>query len=131
MILQIVPVMEVVTKYLLPAEMDLYAVAYRPVRRGERAEIDVWTARCAVGEPLPVMPLRLVGDLFIPGLAYWRVVQILNRSGDAEQADQLRASFRAEAEALTDKLPDPDWRKAYTNIWYHAALLHDNSGSGD
>jgi hypothetical protein len=50
----------------LPAEVDLYAVAYRPVRRQERSEIDLWPARCAVGAPLPVLPLRLTGDLFVP-----------------------------------------------------------------
>jgi hypothetical protein len=52
--------------FLLPAEQHLYAVAYRPVLRQERAEIDLWTANCAVGEPLPTMPLRLTGDLFVP-----------------------------------------------------------------
>jgi Protein of unknown function (DUF4058) len=50
----------------LPPEFSLYAVAYRPVLRGEKAEIDVWTEPCAVGSPLPTMPLRLTGDLFVP-----------------------------------------------------------------
>jgi hypothetical protein len=50
----------------LPADVDLYAVAYRPVRRQERAEIDLWTAPVAVGAPLPTLPLRLTGDLFVP-----------------------------------------------------------------
>jgi hypothetical protein len=36
------------------------------VLRGERAEIDFWPAGCAVGRPLPVLPLRLTGDLFVP-----------------------------------------------------------------
>ncbi|MFN4258972.1 MAG: DUF4058 family protein [Gemmataceae bacterium] len=44
----------------------LYAVAYRPVLREEREEIDVWWAELAVGSPLPTLPLRLTGDLFIP-----------------------------------------------------------------
>jgi hypothetical protein len=48
------------------AETDLYAVAYRPVSRQERPEIDVWPVPCALGSPLPVMPLRLTGDLFVP-----------------------------------------------------------------
>ena len=52
--------------YLLPAEMDLYAVAYRPVLRQEKPEIDLWTAPVAIGQPLPTMPLRLTGDLFAP-----------------------------------------------------------------
>jgi hypothetical protein len=50
----------------LPADAPLYSVAYRPVLREERAEIDWWSASCAVGQPLPVMPLRLTGDLFVP-----------------------------------------------------------------
>jgi hypothetical protein len=50
----------------LPADVQLYAVAYRPVQRSDRAEIDFWHASCSVGTPLPTMPLRLVGDLFVP-----------------------------------------------------------------
>src|SRR5262249_10942142 len=46
--------------------VDLYAAAYRPVLRQERAEMDLWKAACAVGQPLPVLPLRLTGDLFVP-----------------------------------------------------------------
>ena len=45
---------------------DLYAVAYRPVVRDERSEIDVWLHPLAVGQSLPTLPLRLTGDLFIP-----------------------------------------------------------------
>jgi hypothetical protein len=48
------------------AETDLYSVAYRPVLRQERAEVDIWPVPCALGSPLPVMPLRLNGDLFVP-----------------------------------------------------------------
>jgi hypothetical protein len=50
----------------LAPEHSLYAVSYRPVLRQERPEIDLWTATFAVGEPLPTMPLRLTGDLFVP-----------------------------------------------------------------
>lgn len=50
----------------LPADADLYAVAYRPVRRGDRNEIDVWPERLALGAPLPTLPLRLTGDQFVP-----------------------------------------------------------------
>lgn len=31
-----------------------------------RPEIDLWPVRCAVGSPLPTLPLRLTGDLFVP-----------------------------------------------------------------
>jgi hypothetical protein len=44
----------------------LYAAAYRPVLRGDEPQIDVWTEGVSVGEPLPTMPLRLTGDLFVP-----------------------------------------------------------------
>jgi hypothetical protein len=50
----------------MPDDVDLYAVAYRPVLRDERPEIDLWFARCALGAELPTMPLRLTGDLFVP-----------------------------------------------------------------
>ncbi len=53
-------------EYCMPPDAELYAVAYRPVLRDGRAEIDLWTERCAVGSPLPVMPLRLTGDHFVP-----------------------------------------------------------------
>jgi hypothetical protein len=50
----------------LPEDVYLYAAAYRPVLRQDRPEIDVWTERCVVGAPLPVLPLRLTGDVFVP-----------------------------------------------------------------
>lgn len=40
-------------------EGKLYAVAYRPILRQERAEIDMWPTQLAVGEPLPILPLWL------------------------------------------------------------------------
>jgi hypothetical protein len=63
---EIIRTLAVGEEYLLPVEQELYAVAYRPVLRQERPEIDLWTANCAVGEPLPTLPLRLTGDLFVP-----------------------------------------------------------------
>lgn len=50
----------------LPAGTGLYAVSYRPTVRGETAEVEVWFGEVAVGDPLPTMPLRLTGDLFVP-----------------------------------------------------------------
>jgi hypothetical protein len=63
---EIMRLMNSADEFLLPAEVDLYAVAYRPVLREERAEIDLWKAPCAIGQPLPLLPLRLTGDLFVP-----------------------------------------------------------------
>jgi hypothetical protein len=49
-----------------PAETNLYAVAYRPVLRQDQPQIDVWPQACVLGAALPVLPLRLTGDLFLP-----------------------------------------------------------------
>jgi hypothetical protein len=49
-----------------PSDASLYAVAYRPVRRRGRPEVDVWPEVLDVGRSLPVLPLRLTGDLFVP-----------------------------------------------------------------
>ncbi len=48
------------------AEGSLYAVAYRPVRRNEQEEIDLWPHNVRLGEPLPELPLWLTGDLCLP-----------------------------------------------------------------
>ena len=48
------------------AELTMFAGAYRPVLRNEKAEIDIWVLPVAVGQPLPTMPLRLTGDLMVP-----------------------------------------------------------------
>jgi hypothetical protein len=48
-----------------PPEVNLYAASYRPVRRRERDEIDLWRRRLAVGAPLPTLPLHLPGDMFL------------------------------------------------------------------
>jgi hypothetical protein len=49
-----------------PADSDLYAVAYRPTKRNSDPRIDVWKTTFRLGDPLPTMPLRLTGDLFVP-----------------------------------------------------------------
>lgn len=51
---------------VLPDRIDLYAATYRPATRNQDFQIDVWTAPCAVGQPLPTMPMRLTGDTFVP-----------------------------------------------------------------
>jgi hypothetical protein len=58
--------MEAAPEMDLPTEANLYAVAYRPVLRQERPEIDLWPATFTVGSSLPLLPLRLTGDLFVP-----------------------------------------------------------------
>ena len=47
-------------------DKSLYAAAYRPVRRDEAEQIDVWPATLALGELLPTLPLYLTGELCVP-----------------------------------------------------------------
>ena len=44
----------------------LYAVSYRPVRRGEQDEIDLWPHPLAIGQPLVSLPLWIASDLAVP-----------------------------------------------------------------
>lgn len=50
----------------LPADATLYAVAYQPLRRRDREEIDLWPASLAVGATLPLLPLALSAELSLP-----------------------------------------------------------------
>jgi hypothetical protein len=50
----------------LPPEANLYAVAYRPMRRHNGDEIDIWRSRLALGKTLPTLPLGPQADLVIP-----------------------------------------------------------------
>ena len=50
----------------LAPQTSLYAAAYRPVRREEKEEIDLWTATLALGQALPVLPLALNWELCLP-----------------------------------------------------------------
>jgi hypothetical protein len=50
----------------LPADSNLYVVAYRPMLRGDEPGLQIWPYPLALGEPLPTVPLRLTGDDFVP-----------------------------------------------------------------
>lgn len=50
----------------LPPGTRLYAVAYRPIRRDERDEVEVWAEPLAVGSPLPTLPLWLNAVAAVP-----------------------------------------------------------------
>lgn len=63
---EIMRVMEAGEDLALPDDVHLYAAAYRPALRGENEELDMWLRPLALGAPLPTMPLRLTGDLFVP-----------------------------------------------------------------
>ena len=51
--------------YYLPSDAKLYSVAYRPVLRESREEIDVWPATFQIGDPLPDLPLYVAADLMV------------------------------------------------------------------
>lgn len=51
---------------VLPAETELYASAYRPARRADKSQLDLWPVALSVGQPLPLLPLALRGAFFVP-----------------------------------------------------------------
>jgi hypothetical protein len=53
-------------EFLMPADQRLYAVAYRPLRRGTVEQIETWPMPLAVGKPLPTVPLSLEADWCVP-----------------------------------------------------------------
>jgi hypothetical protein len=63
---EILRVMEAADTPNLPSEVSLYAVAYRPLRRDGKTEIDLWRSPLTLGQSLPVLPLSLDVDLVIP-----------------------------------------------------------------
>jgi hypothetical protein len=52
--------------FALSLDAALYAVAYRPIVRDQREQIETWPSTLAVGEPLPVLPLSLNAGLSLP-----------------------------------------------------------------
>ncbi len=63
---ELVQVLHLGSACVLPDESFLSAVAYRPVNRQGRNEIDVWPAALSVGGSLPTMPLALRGARAVP-----------------------------------------------------------------
>jgi Protein of unknown function (DUF4058) len=63
---EIMRLMEAAPGLDFAAEVSLYGAAYRPARRGEQEEIDLWMRPLVLGASLPTLPLRLTGDLFVP-----------------------------------------------------------------
>ena len=54
------------SSFSMPDDAFLYAVAYRPIRRGQNDQIDTWPVVLSVGSTLPVLPLALRGSHAIP-----------------------------------------------------------------
>lgn len=63
---ELITVLQQSEQFRFSLESLLYTVAYRPARRQERDEIDIWSAPLAVGQPLPTMPLALRGGPTLP-----------------------------------------------------------------
>jgi hypothetical protein len=66
LIVEILEIMGASDLLRMPAETNLYAVAYQPLRRGKGDEIDIWRSPLAIGQDLPTLPLGLRADLVIP-----------------------------------------------------------------
>jgi hypothetical protein len=49
----------------MPGGAALYAVAYRPLRRGGVEQIETWPLSVAVGQPLPTVPLSLEAEVCV------------------------------------------------------------------
>ena len=63
---EILKIMEVADSLRLPPEANLYAIAYRLLRRSQGDEIDLWRSPLTLGGTLPTLPLGLRADLVIP-----------------------------------------------------------------
>jgi hypothetical protein len=63
---EVLRLMEAAEHWQLPAETNLYAVAYQPLRRSKGDEIDIWRSPVTLGQALPTLPLGLRADLVIP-----------------------------------------------------------------
>jgi hypothetical protein len=57
--------MQAEQRFELPADVTLYAVAYHPVRREQREEIDLWPRRFEIGDTLPRLPLILNWETWV------------------------------------------------------------------
>lgn len=55
---ELVDLLDVGDRFALP-DAELYAIAYRPIRRPNIERLDVWPAPLGVGKPLPLPPLAL------------------------------------------------------------------------
>ena len=62
---ELVELLDVGEKFQI-SDTELYAVAYRPIRRPDIERTDVWVASLAIGNSLPLMPLALDRQLCIP-----------------------------------------------------------------
>ncbi len=64
-----------------------------------------------------------ITDLIVPGLAYWRSIQVLKASGDDTQAATLRETFKTFSAQILDNLDSARQEAFSSKIWFHADLL--------
>lgn len=62
----LIELLEQSDEFGFPTETPLYSVAYRPVRRPNQDQIEIWRQPLALGQSLPTMPLALRGGPTIP-----------------------------------------------------------------
>jgi Protein of unknown function (DUF4058) len=63
---ELVRVMGLAEGRRMSGDPPTYAASYRPVREGDKNRIDVWAYPLTVGEPLPAVPLALMGFGCVP-----------------------------------------------------------------
>ena len=56
---ELVPLLGLNSTYAMGEDTTLYAIAYRPIRRGEANLIEAWPVALSVGGLLPLLPLAL------------------------------------------------------------------------
>jgi hypothetical protein len=63
---EIVELLNQPATYQMPRPAQLYAVAYRPVRRNELDEIEIWPQTLTIGKALPQLPVWIGPTLVVP-----------------------------------------------------------------
>jgi hypothetical protein len=60
---ELLNLMEWQAPFAMPADVHLYAVAYRPLQEEGKGRIECWPTQLSLGDRLPCMPLSLQADL--------------------------------------------------------------------
>jgi hypothetical protein len=63
---ELIGLMGLDSRFKMGDDANLYAVAYRPIRRHDENLIDLWPSALSIGGPLPVLPLALRGAQPVP-----------------------------------------------------------------
>ncbi len=63
---ELIKLMGLDAQFAMVGDAALYAVSYRPVRRDQANQIDVWPISLSIGGALPLLPLALRGGSPVP-----------------------------------------------------------------